>query len=535
MAKSNRGKSSTKKTTTSSKKTTTSKKQVTSTGKKNTKTGNLKKPQRKDYKTDKAYKAALKAYEEKTKKNSEWAVVGTSPVVKKPYSTPTKDRTMNHIQTLTHSKSDNQNFDSKKYLAPAYHAVRIQATNPLAISSTHEKEYKALSGRTVNSTKAHPEKPVAGKNDTLLKPGTTAYNALNLNNLSYAGKDENGANVTKYRTTLTSGTELAKNTKLSDMLDDIHDAVMLPPVNGENKRQLFEKMSTYYNRFKLPDYNLPLQRGFAHVFFVRPSCNILDSKQELVAGLQSDPLFDYAANNTPNLLGELVMTNSHNKDNEFMMSLSNFVASFSINDEYINTDTYGKTYTGYKVVYGKNDIESKTAGTLDITFADDGSFHVYQLIRLWVQYISGVYRGKFSPRKQDIWNKILDYTGSIYYIITAEDGETILFWSKYFGVFPTSMPASQYSWGEGNLISAPQLSVSFSYSFKQDFNPYTILEFNHNAKIEDGLQHIETLPVYDYGLGHSSWKWGQKPFIELVQGESDNKYKYKLRFTKKSK
>ena len=116
-----------------------------------------------------------------------------------------------------------------------------------------------------------------------------------------------------------------------------------------------------------------------------------------------------------------------------------------MNDEYINTDTYGKTYTGYKVTYGKHDVESKTAGTIDINFNDDAGFHIYQLIRLWVKYISGVYRGEFSPRNDDVFNKVLDYTGAIYYIITAEDGETILFWSKYYGVFPSTIPASA-SW-----------------------------------------------------------------------------------------
>lgn len=539
MAKSNRGKSTSKKSTSkksTSKKTATSSKKTTGTGKKNVKTGNNKKPQRKDYKTDKEYKEALKKYNNRKDKNKDWAVVGKSPVTKKPYSVPSKNRTDNYVQAISHDTSGDKNFMDYHYLTPAYMERRIQATNGLATTATHSKSYTDLPARTVNSTKGDPLVPVKSdhfSNKMLLKPSTDRYKNLNLNDLSYTEKNELGQTVTKSRSDLNGETVLAKDTKLSDMMKDIHTAVMLPPPSGESKVNLFNKMTKYYNRFKLPDYNLPLQKGFAHVFFVRPSCHILNSKHELVAGLQSDPLFDFAANNTPNLLGELVMENSQNKDNEFMMSLSNFVTSFSLSDEYIGTETYGRTFTGYKITYGKNDIESKTAGTIEINFNDDGSFHVYQIIRLWVEYINGVYRGKFSPANHTIWKKVLDYVGAIYYFVTAEDGETILFWSKYYGVFPSTIPSNQYSWGEGNMIQSPQISVTFNYSFKQDFNPYTILEFNHNARIEDDAKHIVTLPVYDEGLGHSSWKWGQKPFIELVQGESDNKYKYKLRFTKK--
>ena len=105
---------------------------------------------------------------------------------------------------------------------------------------------------------------------------------------------------------------------------------------------------------------------------------------------------------------------------------------------------------------------------------------------------------------------------------------------KYYGVFPSTIPASQYAWGEGNQIQPQQLTVTFNYSFKEDYNSYSILEYNYNSKIESSGGKIETIPVYDYKLGHSSWKWGQKPFIQLVKGNPGNPYVYKLRYTKKN-
>lgn len=543
MAKSSRGKSATKttkKTSSSSKKTTSksTKTSSTSSTKKSTKSSSSKKttttdkkPVRKNYKTEKEYKAALKKYNEaQAKEKARKAAIATSGLTKKIYTVPNKDRTSNIIQYISGDEDSESSVQQYKHLTPAKMTTPIQATNDLATETSNSVDYSDLPGQTINSRKTEPGIPLVptgdkktGTESKFLDPSTGKISNTKAYymNLNYIGS----------RANLSDSTELAKGVTLSDMMSDVHKAVMLPAEKGETKSKLFSKMATYYNRFKIPDYNQPLQKGFAHVFFVRPSCNILNQKRELTKGLTNHPLFNYAYNSNPDMLGELVMKYSHNTDNQFMMSLSNYVASFSLSDEYINTDTYGRTFTGYKVSYGKNDIESKTAGTIDVTFSDDGSFHVYQLIRLWVEYISGVYRGEFSPSNKKLFKKIIDYAGAIYYIITAEDGETILFWSKYYGVYPSTIPSSQYSWGEGNLINAPQLSVTFNYSFKQDFNPYTILEFNHNAKVEN-TKDLTTVPVYDYKLGHSSWKWGQKPFIQLVQGETDNKYKYKLRFTK---
>lgn len=332
-----------------------------------------------------------------------------------------------------------------------------------------------------------------------------------------------------------------KDGTLKNFVDRIKTVIMMPATSNTLFHD-YRNMTMYYNRFKLANPNLPLQRGFPHVFFVKPSCDILtaqsgDSFGELKSEFANNELFTYAYNHEPRILAELTQDN-YNNPTQFMMSLSNFVKSFSPSDEYINTDTYGKTWTGYKVAYGKSGIESKTAGNISITFEDDRMLHVYQTIRLWVEYINGVYRGKFSPLSSNIMYKILDYVGALYYIVTAEDGETIIFWSKYYGIFPSEIPASQYSWGEGNIITNPELTITFQYSWKEDYNPYDLIAFNTNAKIKKG-SNPKYLPIYNKEIGHSTNKWGETPFIELVQTDmtktgSIQPYTYKLRFTPKS-
>ena len=304
-----------------------------------------------------------------------------------------------------------------------------------------------------------------------------------------------------------------------------------------NTEHYFRRSARWYNRFKLPNLDSVLSRGFAHVFFVRPSCNIFDkfsgdwNATTLTKSLQALDLFTYIFNTSQTVLKEL--TQWGGQSNDFMLSLSNAVQGFSLQDEVLDSDSYGKTYTGYKIAFGRHNLESRTASTLQLSFRDDRNLHIYQIIKAWTEYIAGVYRGYITPRIEDIFNKVLDYTGAIYYVITAEDGETVLFWSKYYGVFPTSTPSTQFNWGAGNNIMPRDIDVNFAYSYKEDFNPFQILEFNYNARCDGGYKGYA--PIYDKEAGQIGATWVGTPFItsELLSSngvDRDRPYCFKLRY-----
>ena len=216
----------------------------------------------------------------------------------------------------------------------------------------------------------------------------------------------------------------------------------------------------------------------------------------------------------------------------FSFLLSNAVTGFSLNDEEIEYDSYGKTYTGYTITYGKNNIKSKTAGNVSISFKDDNKLDIYHIHKLWTEYINDAYRGMIDPGDDTIINKILDYTGAIYYILTAADGETVLFWSKYYGVFPSSIPSTQYSWSSGSTVKPENLSINYQYSFKEDYNPQAIVEFNKNARIDTAISHgaVSYVPTYDSSLGHSSPTMVGTPYIEEYRNTTTGDFCYKLRF-----
>lgn len=302
-------------------------------------------------------------------------------------------------------------------------------------------------------------------------------------------------------------------------------------IYNETSTQLFTRATNYYNRFKLPMVNEVLQKGFSHVFFTRPCCNLLNENgTDLNDKAKSNQFFNHAWHQSPDLVRELVAVGEKNSTHDFMLSLSNRAGSFGTKDEYIGTDTYGKTFTGYRVSYGKNNIESKAAGEFSITFSDDRFLRTFQLIKMWVEYISGCYRGSLSPLPSTILKKELDYASSVYYIVTAEDGETIIFWSKYTGVYPTTIPSNQYSWNKGTLLSNPELSVSFQYSFKADYDPSSLLEFNVNSHVAENGTTYE--PTFDPNMLTGARTWVGEPFIELCKNENgtDSPYVYKLRY-----
>lgn len=300
-------------------------------------------------------------------------------------------------------------------------------------------------------------------------------------------------------------------------------------------KNLFKRSTKFYNRFKIQQYDEVLQKGFAHVFFVKPNCNLLQgnlNSPKLADSISSNPFFTYLLKSSPDVLMELD-GGFGSSNHDFMLSLSNKASSFSLTDDFIATDSYGKTWTGYKIAYGKNGIESKTAGTFTINYNDDRHFHVYQLHKAWIEYISGCYRGEIEPSIGSILDKILDYASCVYYIITAEDGETILFWTKYYGVFPSTVPLAQYTWAEGNLIKNPEIDITYQYSFKDDYDPMILIDFNNNSRLTNDLV-LEYEPVLDPELLIGAKTWVGAPFIETVEVDNDwnGPYYYRLRFKK---
>ena len=303
-------------------------------------------------------------------------------------------------------------------------------------------------------------------------------------------------------------------------------------IDIRSPRDLYQKYVTRYNKYKLQNPNDFLAKSFGHIFFVRPDCNIFAENStvedpQLQINLENAADFYYAKKHSPELLESLTQFNTR-FNHEFLLLLSNKAESFDLSDEYIDTDTYGSSLTGFKIPYSKSDNSSKAANSFSVSYRDDNLLHVYHLHKLWLAYMTREYRGKVLPRYQYICNKILDYPTCVYYILCAADGETVIFWSKYWGVFPKNAPSSQYSYTAGNAggVSNPELKVEYQYAWKEDFNPLSLIEFNKHSN--KNLRYVSTFQPGKLGTGYT---WGGVPFVETYANDDlEIPYTFKLRF-----
>lgn len=297
------------------------------------------------------------------------------------------------------------------------------------------------------------------------------------------------------------------------------------------------KVFTHFNRFKIPmaDYYQP--RMIPYVFFTKPPLNMINSDGTIRTTYtdefgntkktnHDDQFLAFLYNDQPKLFHSLDAAYGGDK-HKFNTLLSNAVTSFPMPDEVLKTSEHGETYTGWKTVYGRHTNESNTAGQLSLSFVDNWNNDIFKMHKIWLEYINKVYRGEFYPGKANIWKKILNYTCAIYYIVCAADGETILFWSKFFGAFPINTPASSMSFTHGSPETMPEFSITYMYALKEDMNPFTIAEFNASSWGGNVFR-----PIYDpYNQGVTHTMAGA-PFIDSVTMKEDGftKKKLKLRF-----
>lgn len=250
---------------------------------------------------------------------------------------------------------------------------------------------------------------------------------------------------------------------------------------------LQKKLHHSFNRNKIAYPDRELTKTFAYVFFTRPDLNILtygsDKPSEFsikTSVVGSDPKYSYIFHNNQNTLRSLV--SNGNPYHKFLILLSNEAQSFEVADTVIKTVEDGETYNGNKIIYGRTDHESNTAGEFNIRYVDSVNLDVFKLHLIWVDYINKVSRGVFEPKEEYMKRKILDYACSCYYFLCGPDGSTILYWQKLTGVFPVNTGENTFSWDSGTLLSKPEINIRYMYSMRSVMDIAHLSEFNALTK-----------------------------------------------------
>lgn len=315
------------------------------------------------------------------------------------------------------------------------------------------------------------------------------------------------------------------------LMKNLRKSLDIPSMDSYN--DTYKKQLHMYNRFKLPTTNDQLCNSFSHIFFTKPDLNIFGKNGVLDSAAGGiDSFISNMYKMCPTIFSQLTLDNKDGIDQEsgtrFMMYLSNKSNSIDIKDEELEVSEYGQTHTGFKLVYGKNTLKARQAGEITIEFIDDKRLTIYKLVRIWIDYISGCYRGLYLPKEEYLTYHALDYASSIYYILCAEDGETVIYWAKFYGVFPVNVPSSQYSKAREHTIKLPQGNYTFKYTIKEEMTPMIIHEFNSCTS----PIHSEYGSIYSPNFDPETLNagtWVGTPFITLEK-DASGAYIYKLRF-----
>lgn len=271
-----------------------------------------------------------------------------------------------------------------------------------------------------------------------------------------------------------------------------------------------------YNRTKTPVADIEWRKGFRHIFFTRPECYIMcnDNGIRLCSQAENDEEFSSAYTRLPHvvqMLAPFYVTGSFENDNKsggllsnWHYLLSNRIDGFtppSGTTIGINENT-GKSTRGYTVT-PSTFINSDLGGTFEATFNETRELECYESLRLWMYYMAKRHSGMFSPSFNGYqyennfyspgmivgqgkilhpYDRAIDYAATLFDIITNESGTKILYWCKYYGIYPVAASHSMSNSNNGPILNV-KTTASFRYMFKLENSNKSLLEFNYNAGV----------------------------------------------------
>lgn len=286
----------------------------------------------------------------------------------------------------------------------------------------------------------------------------------------------------------------------------------------------------YYSRAPFMDpYNIA-RRTKEYLFFTKPDLQIMkggDANSEITS---NSTFFADAVERYPYVAEQL--QNSYAaiyNPGPLAPLLSNAVTSSlelpSISADYMET---GKNVYQTMITYRGTSYKSDQDYEFSLDFRDSKLLDVYMYFRMYDEYERLKWMGHISTPLQYVKNKVLHDQFSIYKIITAEDGMTILYWARAMGVYPISVPREAMSNIEGELT----YSVNFKAQFVYDMDPRILIDLNKITAAHRN-KGLKQLPLFNNEKKEFEGTWASCPEIHIRpvrNNETRKRNKYYLRW-----
>lgn len=308
----------------------------------------------------------------------------------------------------------------------------------------------------------------------------------------------------------------------------------------------------WYKKFKrfgegaLDPYNA-VSGTKEYLFFTKPDLHIvLPGKSSLNPELENQPYFVELLQRYPDVIAQLQASNGIRSKTPFMNILSNSVKNTlelgSVTSSVVDTSAtiYGTSYNYRGWGYTSDEKQE-----FSLEFEDTKYLEIYNLVKAYEEYERLKHIGMVTPPNIDnapmvngkcfsyyIKNKILHDQFSIYKFIVEDDGESIIYYAKLWGVFFKSVPRDTFSdmKPDGGLTYA----VEFEAAFVDDMNPTILTDFNNI--VSPYINNTDVLPIYNTNKRMVDGRWATIPYVVKVKknsswnGPNSMNHSYKLKW-----
>lgn len=287
-----------------------------------------------------------------------------------------------------------------------------------------------------------------------------------------------------------------------------------------------------FNRWGCLDPYNKLQGAREYIFFAKPDLHIFESDGKLNPELIKSTIFQDAYERYTEVLKQLQLS-TPSCISPFCNLLTNSVRS-SLDLPNVSAETIETSANiyGHKITYRQLDDASDSNCSFSLDFEDTKYLEIYMFFKLYSEYEKLKFYGEISPPdKNYIIYKIIHDQMAVYKIVVEDDGETILYYAKYWGVYPTTVPRDSFS----EINTELKYSVSFNASFVEDMDPMILADFNNTVfsvyKKENLMKYTKVMKTYDSDTGTINGDWALMPYIIKTKSDiSPLKKVYKLKW-----
>lgn len=248
-----------------------------------------------------------------------------------------------------------------------------------------------------------------------------------------------------------------------------------------------------------------------YIFITKPDLHLFDG-DSLSSELKDNSYFNECFRRYRHIMKQLQY--SKDKSKPYLALLTNQIASSIDLPDIVGLESdSNENIYGDKITYRHGSESGDVGHEFSIEFYDTKFLEVYNLFKMWDMYENLKTKGKVTPPSRSyIENMELHDQVSIYKFIVADDMETILFYSKLYGVYPKGVPRSQF----GSLENGPlKLNVDFKSAFVLDNDPTIIDDFNRVRLMGTNYSNvtkIKTANIWDKEYQKVDTRFVGKPF-----------------------